>query len=39
MSSAGTAQDSGAAQDSEAGAAEEEVVDAEFSEVDDENKG
>jgi molecular chaperone DnaK len=31
--------DSGAAQGSEAGAGEEEVVDAEFSEVDDENKG
>ncbi|HYG48205.1 MAG TPA: molecular chaperone DnaK [Allosphingosinicella sp.] len=31
--------DAGAAQGSEAGAGEEEVVDAEFSEVDDENKG
>jgi molecular chaperone DnaK len=34
----GASDDSGAAQGSEAGAGEEEVVDAEFSEVDDENK-
>ena len=36
---AGASADSGSAQGSEAGAGEEEVVDAEFSEVDDENKG
>jgi molecular chaperone DnaK len=34
----GASDDAGAAQGSEAGAGEEEVVDAEFSEVDDENK-
>ncbi len=34
----GASDDAGAAPDSEAGAGEEEVVDAEFSEVDDENK-
>jgi molecular chaperone DnaK len=39
-SSAGaSAEDAGAGQNAETGAAEEEVVDAEFSEVDDENKG
>ncbi len=35
----GASDDSGAAQGAEAGGTEEEVVDAEFSEVDDENKG
>jgi molecular chaperone DnaK len=35
----GASDDSGSAQGGEAGAGEEEVVDAEFSEVDDENKG
>ncbi|HEX9947872.1 MAG TPA: molecular chaperone DnaK, partial [Allosphingosinicella sp.] len=36
---AGASEGAGASQGSEAGAGEEEVVDAEFSEVDDENKG
>jgi molecular chaperone DnaK len=35
----GASDDGGAAEGAETGAAEEEVVDAEFSEVDDENKG
>ena len=35
----GASDDSGTAETAEAGGTEEEVVDAEFSEVDDENKG